>query len=226
MPRDLIERAWIEICEAARLLPDADARAEMSACLFVEYPGMGYDRERVATALRRSERMLKHLKTSAEQYRQAWLPDFTVDQLDVVVTGRAMAVVDDVRTARDLWCIAMLHRRAEATWLAACALRRANRGHHDSQREWLISRLCGIWLENFNGQHLGVSRPSRGGKPGGPLIRFLTAAMRQIMPLLPDAETLADAIERERAERQNARQLRLKLENGGLTRKKNFQATI
>jgi len=94
------------------------------------------------------------------------------------------------------------------------------------QREWLISRLCGVWLDHFNGQHLGVNRPSQGGKPYGPLIDYLLVAMRVVIPdsALPDPETLDDAITRESKERESARQLKLKLSelkaHGGLTLKK------
>ena len=63
--------------------------------------------------------------------------------------------------------------------VVACqAIRRANKGHRNPQREWLISRLCGIWLDNFHAERLTVTV---GGQPGGPLINFLLAAMRQIM---------------------------------------------
>jgi hypothetical protein len=211
-PRALSDAAWIEICQAAKLMPDADARAEMSACLFVEYQGMVYDRKCVEATLRRSKRMLKLINSLAALYQDMPAP-----------RGDAIKI----KHQRDLYYLDRLRQRALSHILGCQALRRANHGQSDSQYEWLISRLCGIWLTNFNGQHLGVSRPSKGGKPCGPVIRFLLAAVRQIIPprLLPDPETLKKAIERERAERENARQLGLQLKqrrNGGLTRKENF----
>jgi hypothetical protein len=46
--------------------------------------------------------------------------------------------------------------------------------------------------------------------------------MRQVMlrRMLPAPETVADAIDRERAERQNAQRLAQRLRHGGLTRQK------
>lgn len=194
MAHALSNHAWLAICEAAGLIPDADARAEIDACLFVEYPAFAYHRTRVATTLRRSLAMLRHYKVLAALY------------------GEIEPRPDDITTERDLYYLKMLHQRALAHVLACRAIRRANRGRKNAQHEFLISRLSGIWLNNFNGPDLTVTVPGKGGPPRGPLIAFLIATMRQIMPsALPSPETLRDTIDRERKERENAKQLRLQL---------------
>jgi hypothetical protein len=206
----LSDAAWREICEPAELDTDADARAELSVCLFIEYPAFTYDRKRVAADLRRDSAKLKHYKALAELYQQTPpLPG------------------DDIKRERDLFYIERLHRRALAGVLACRAIRRANRRRSNPQREWLISRLSGIWLYNFGAPDLTYTVPSWGGPPSGPLIEFLLAAMRQIVPhdKLPKAHAWRDLIDRERRARENARQLRLDLRrrsNEVLTRKKNF----
>jgi hypothetical protein len=89
----LTDAAWAEICAAAKHAPDAEARAFLSAVLFEEYPAFARmnDRARVAKALRRAERMLKHLDAFAELYWQARLSRLPRDQFQVMVTGRADA---------------------------------------------------------------------------------------------------------------------------------------
>ena len=200
----LTDEAWFEICEAAGLPPGPEARAVLSTCLFVEYPALARDRKRVAETLRQSERMLKRLDAFTELYRQAWFPD-------------------DERTERDLWCLKMVRQRPEHTWLACRAIRRANRRRSAPQHEWLVSRLSSIWLWDFRGGDLTVTIPSLGGPPGGRLIRFLMAAMRQIMSELPSPDTLRDMIDRERQGRDDAKQLGLEFKfraNGVLTHEK------
>jgi len=49
--------------------------------------------------------------------------------------------------------------------------------------------------------------PSLGGSPQGPLIAFMLAAMRQVMPEPPSPETIRNGIDRVRRERENAKQL-------------------
>jgi hypothetical protein len=222
----LPEQAWADICAAAErvgLTPEPEARAVLSKILFEEYPAFVYDRKRVAAALHESEQMLKRLAAFAELYRQRWSPDLPEDEFEAILDGRAEAFfADNKKTEFDLWSIARLRRRPLGLWFANRAVRRANARKANTQREWLISRLCGVWLDHFNGQHLGVTRPSQGGKPGGPLIDYLLASMRPIIPdhALPDPETLDDAIARERKERENRRQLKLELRaHGGLTLK-------
>ena len=198
----LTDGGWLEICEAAAgLIPDADARGELSACLFVEYPALAYDRKTVAATLRRSTACLKYCNRLAALYRE--------------VEPRP----DNIMTERDLYFIKILYRRALAHMLACKAIRRANAKRKDSQREWLVSRLCGIWLNNFNAPDLTVTVPPTGGPPRGPLIAFLITTMRQIMPsAVPSPATLRDTIDRERKERENAKQLKLQLPPGGWKR--------
>jgi hypothetical protein len=218
----LSDKAWAETCKAAELTPDAKARSALATLLFEEYPAFAYDRERWATAYQRSERMLKQFAEFAELYRQAWVPHLSADEFQAIIAGRASplterrtagraSVFTDMRTEADLWCLKVLWQRPEATWLAARAIRHANKGRKSPQREWLYHRLCGIWLDHFNGQHLSFGRPGGGGKPKGPLIAFLLVAMRQVIAqqALPDPEALAEAIVRERQERERARQLHL-----------------
>ena len=186
----LSDEAWADIYAAAGRAHVAGARAALSKILFEEYPAFHYDRERVAEAYRRSERMLKQLKKLAADYR-------------------AQFADDDVRTERDLWGLEGVRQRAEAVWLAARAIRRANARHQSVQREWLYHRLCTVWLDHFHAPGLTYSVPSRGGPPHGPLIAFMLAAIRQIVSQdpLPSPDTVAGAIKRERIERENAKQL-------------------
>jgi hypothetical protein len=195
MPSALTDSAWADICAAAQRTPDAAARAMLSAVLFDEYPAFAYDRERVAKALRRSERMMKHLGA------------FTLDH------RAQFPHADDIKTERDVFYIQRLHRRAEAVWLVARALRRANQGKRNVQHEWLCHRLCTVWLDYFHAPGLSITR-------GGPLIRFMLAALRQVMPQeeLPSPETVRDGIKRERDERANAAQLCFELKLRETTR--------
>ena len=215
----LSDQAWAAICAAAGqhkppLIPDAEARERLSKVLFEDYPVFAYDRERVAAALRRSEQMLIHLGAFAEFYRQAWLPHLPQDEVDVIFAGRASAFIDDKDKSieRDCWSIAMLRQRAEAAWLTARAIRRAHRGHRNVQREWLCNQLCTVWLWDFHAPDLTCSVPSWGGAPYGPLIEFLRAAIREVVAEeeLPSPYALRDAIRREAAEREKARQFGLR----------------
>jgi hypothetical protein len=188
-PRALSDAAWITICQAAGLIPDSDARAEMAAILFVEYPHMAYHRAHVAKQNRLAKRMLRDLTVGMAQY-------------DTLLLDHHRYYLDRLRG------------RAITNLFGYEALRRANAGRRDSQREWLISRLCGIWLYNFGASDLTVTNPALGGPPRGRLIKFLLAAMRQVIPRrkLPSAETLRDLIKRERQARENAKQYRLFLQ--------------
>lgn len=209
---DLPDEAWRQVCAAAEgagLVPDTEARALLSVVLFEEYPAFTYDRERTAEAIADAEKMLKRIDAFAQMYWQRWRPALSPEDFKAILEGRAEAFApEDVRLQRDFWSISRLRRRPMSLWCAARAIRRASPAN--PQREWVISRLCDIWLNNFGGQHLGVRRPSTGGKPYGPLIDYLLAALRQVIDGdLPDAETLKDHITRERRERDRARQLQL-----------------
>jgi hypothetical protein len=222
----LSDEAWAAICAAAgrkhppddetaasiliRGEPASSARAAVSAILFEEYPAFAYDREHIAQARERSRRMLKLLAELAELYRQTYLPDLPVDELKAILTGRAQPwIVDDLKTERDLRGIALLRRRPEALWLVACAIRRAHAHKKSVQWEWLIHRLCGVWLDCFHGE-LTFTVPPLGGAPRGPAIEFLRAAISQVEPE-PSPATVRDGMRRERAERENARQMALDL---------------
>lgn len=236
-PRKLTDQEWLEIREAARLSSDDDARAEMDACLFVLYPGMIYNRDRVAASLRRWTRMLKHSHAFATLYWQDRLPDLLRDEYEAIIERNACFWVPrkrkrepddvtterepedvtteydpprDVTTERDVHYIVTLRTRALAHLDACRALRRANRGKEDPQQVCLISWLCGIWLNYFHAPDLTFTVPPLGGEPRGPLIDFLRAAMGKVMTA-PSPHTLRRAIERERAEREKAKQYRLDL---------------
>ena len=183
MAAALSDEAWADIRAAGGLMPDVEARPALAALLFAEYPAFAYRRAEVEADLRRSKRMLKHLDAFEKDYR-------------------ARFTADDVRTEADLWCIKVLQRRPLAVWQRACAIRRANKGKMSVQHEWLYHRLCGIWLDHFHAPGLSVTR-------GGPLSRFILAAMREIMPPeeLPKPDTVHDGIKRERDERARCAQL-------------------
>jgi hypothetical protein len=209
---ELSDLAWADICAAAGRTPDVEAHAMLTGILFDEYPAFKYDRERVAQALKRSTRMLKLLDAFAELYRQTWLPELPRDQFLAVLEDRAVPITDDAKTKTHFVSLAKLRRRAEAGWLVARAIGRANAGRKSAQREWLYYRLCSVWLDHFDGE-LTYSRPSHGGSPYGPLIAFILAAFRQVVSedALPSPEAVGDAIARERNERENCRQLILQL---------------
>src|SRR5262245_39746769 len=222
----LSDQDWTDICTAADRTPDAEARKRLSTILFKEYPAFAYDRKRVAVAYKRAEQMLKHLNALAELYRETYAPQLPLDQFEAILAGRASAFVaadvksgqtDDeteaarnvaVKTEYDLSCLAGLRRRPEALWLAARAIRRANARRANVQREWLYNQLCTVWFWDFHAL-LTYSVPSRGGPPYGPLIAFILATAGLVMPEPPSPETVRDAIDRERMERENARQLGL-----------------
>ena len=153
--------------------------------------------------------MLKHLAAFAELYQQALLPDLPLDQFQAILTGYASPFVDDVRTKDELSCIKMLRQRPESEWLGARAKQRAHQGKRNVQREWLYHRLCTVWLDHFGANALTYSVPSLGGKPYGPLIAFMLAVIRQIVSeeKLPSPETVRDAIDRERRDRERSKQL-------------------
>jgi hypothetical protein len=208
----LSDQAWTSICAAARRTPDAEARAELSKILFDEYPGFSYHRERVAEAFKRSQRMLKQLDDFAELYRQSWLPKLPFDQFQAVLAGRAMVLTGDVKTEAHFYWLAQLRSRAEAEWLTARVMRAANARKANVQRAWLYHQLCSVWRDHFEGD-LTYTVPPLGGPPHGQLIDFIVAAFRQVVSVdaLPAAETVRDAIDREKRERENLRQLVLKL---------------
>lgn len=200
----LSDQAWADICAAAGRTPDVEARAVLSAILFEEYPAFHYDRKRVGRAFNNSTRMLKLLAA----FEAVYCAEFAAAD----DAAHADAVTNTVRITPDLWAIEGLRKQALGLWLYSRAIRRANKGRKSVPREWLSHRLCGMWLDHFHAPELNYSRPSRGGDPYGPLIAFMLAAMRQIMPeaKLPAPETVADAINRENIERENARQLGFK----------------
>jgi hypothetical protein len=200
MAGPLSQKAWVTICAAAGRKPvaEAEARAELSRILFEE-PALPYARARWAEKQDRAERMLKHLTAFAKDYRRQWLPDLKDDELRAVLDSHAGVVTDDSDTVDHFWCLAKLHRRVETLWDGAVAIREANARRRNSQRALLYYRLCRVWLEHFQGA-LTSSVPPRGGPPSGPLIKFMLAALRQVVPkdALPSAETLRDVIEYER----------------------------
>jgi len=225
----LPEQVWADICAAAGragLTPEPETRPVLTLILLKRYPAFVYDRERVDTALHETELMLKRLATFAELYWRRWWPELPENEFEAILDGRAEPFVSgNKKTEYDLWSIARLRRRPLGLLARCRVLRSANARKANTQRVWLIGRLCDVWLDHFNGQHLGVSRPSQGGKPYGPLIDYLLAAMRAVIPehALPDPETLDDAITRECKERENVRQLRFEFDqkaHGGLTLKK------
>jgi hypothetical protein len=217
-PRTFPDDAWDEIRAIAKrhrppLTPDAEARAKLSTVLFDWYPAFAYDRERAEAVLDLSERMLGHIDTFAQLYRQTWLPHLAVEDFQRLLTIPASLFPDNVRANAHLWGMRHLHNYVLANVLYYRAIKRAHARNASVQREMLYHWLCSVWLENFGAPGLTQSR-SRGGEPGGPLIAFMLAAMKPILPhyALPSRETLRDAIKRERRERENVAQLRFHFE--------------
>jgi hypothetical protein len=74
-------------------------------------------------------------------------------------------------------------------------------GRKDPTRQFLFENVLSIWADVL-GHDLAYSR-SGGGKPGGPLVRFLEAALGPVLrDRLPTAEGFASIIDREDDRRQ------------------------
>ena len=74
-------------------------------------------------------------------------------------------------------------------------------GRKDPTRQFLFENVLSIWADTL-GNDLAYSR-SGGGQPGGPLIRFLEAALRPVLgDRLQTPEGLASIIDREDERRQ------------------------
>jgi hypothetical protein len=197
----LTDEAWAEICAAAKrhdppLTPDADTRAEISAVLFYEYANMRIPRERMAKIVAKgaAPSMLRAIDKFAAKYRQLWQPHRSVEEFRANVEGFASPLADP-RTQAHIFGMKILRRFVLANLEASKFIRAAYPKNMRSEREWLYFRLCKIWLDHFHAPYLTYTVPSLGGPPCGPLIEFLQAAMRQVMPE-PSPETLRDAIDR------------------------------
>jgi hypothetical protein len=202
MPSALTKTAWAKICDAAGRRPkaEAEARAMLSAVLFEEYPACAHDREGAARDRERSERMVEHLDAFAELYRQWRLPHLSVDEFQARITRRAFPVVANKRENPALYRIGMVRLLAESPGDAAWSKQIANIKNADSQREWLVHRLCEVWLDHFQGPP-PEGQPERLPPPGRartPLVNFILAAMREIRPqlTLPRPDTVRDIIKR------------------------------
>jgi hypothetical protein len=179
----LSDQAWAEISATAKREPDAKARAVLSAVLLEEYPAFTFDRAAAIAAQARVERMLENLDKFASEYRALFTQ------------------ADDIEAERGRWCIEALRRHIEAALLTARIKRRAYAGRQDPQRVSLYHWLCTVWLNHFHG--IDLSYDTSGGEPHGPLVEFILAAMRQVMPedALPARWTVRDAIDDEVFER-------------------------
>jgi hypothetical protein len=197
----LSDQAWRDICTAAGRTPaaEAEARAALSAVLFENYPGFVYDRKRrdwVKASIERAGRMLDNLAAFEADYQAQFKPTDDARRADEA----------KIRIRPDLWCLEGLRRRAAALLLVANTLQRANEGRRDVQRALLYHWLCSVWLDHFHALDLSYETRHRE-PPGGPLVEFILAAMRQIMPedALPARRTVGDNIDREIEERANLR---------------------
>ena len=196
----LSDEAWARICAAAERTPDAGTRAALSALLYKEYPGFRYDAEKTAATRRRAERMLKAVAALEADYQMQFTLQSVQDEDE-----DENAVAYRERTERDLWGLKGVRQRAEAVWLLAHTIQCAHARHASVQDAWLYHRLCAIWRNHFHAVRLTYD--TSGGEPHGPLVEFILAAMRQIMPedALPARWTVRDAIDRENSERANAK---------------------
>jgi hypothetical protein len=206
----LSDQAWTDICAAAARPPDVGTRERLSTILFEEYQVFVFDREREQAKLRLGNLMLERLGAFAEFYRQAWLCDIPEQDVEAIFAGLASAFLDDKSIERDCWSIARLRLRAEALWLGADRVLTAHRGKQNIHLAWLYGQLCNVWVWDFHGA-LTTTTPPLGGPPGGDLIKFLSAALRLVIPeeKLPTAYGLKDVIVRERDRRERTRQLGL-----------------
>ena len=119
--RALSDRAWTEICTAARRKPkrEAEVRAELSAIL-LEYLPYADRREGVAKKARLAKRMLKHLAAFEADHR--------------------VLFPDDDRAKQDRNRLDSLRLRVETMKAYARTLRGANAGKRDPQRARSMAR--------------------------------------------------------------------------------------
>jgi hypothetical protein len=204
MPSALSNAAWAKICAAAERRPKAEAesRAMLSAVLFDEYPVFRYDREHVVGDRERGKQMLEHLDAFAELYRQRWLPSLTDDEFEaIILTLKASPfVADDVRTEAHLWWLSRLRLHALALRDHAHRKQLSNTKNADSQRDWLVHRLCEVWLDHFQDPP-PEGQPARlppVGPARTPLVNFIGACMRRVMSgrALPLPDTVRSNINR------------------------------
>jgi hypothetical protein len=210
MPSPLTNTAWRKVCAAAaphQPVPEAEARAALAAILSEEYPQKPY--EHTIATIKRATRMLKNLAAFEADYR-AEFPS------GVWKTDRNYEIKRNIanKTERDLSCLKDLRRRTGDVLLLARARQRTRHQQHGM----LYFRLCQLWLDHFQP---GSELPPKG-RFCTPLVNFILAAMRLVVPPseLPQPETVRDAIERERTERENLKpgglveRLRRELEGG------------
>src|SRR5262245_27472749 len=100
------DQAWAGICAAAGCTPGAEARAELSAVLFDEYPVFRYDPVGVQAAKIRAERMLKHLDAFAADHAVQFLPASP----EAIQGSRDAAKAYEIKTERDRFYIDRLRR--------------------------------------------------------------------------------------------------------------------
>jgi hypothetical protein len=209
---------WAEICTAAgRHRPDAEARAVLSKVLFEDYPGFTFDRERTIAAAKRFEHMLEHLAAFEADYRVQfppppdgwWKTDRDYERRrgrhDPARQWRENKRNNAIKIERDLHYLEDLRRRTEHDLLIARTLQDANEGRRNLPRSMLYTWLCSVWIDHFGGElTYDRSAGELGGEPGGPLVEFILAAMRQVMAEdeLPKRETVRDNIDRDRCGRE------------------------
>jgi hypothetical protein len=200
----LTDAAWADICAAAEPhVPDAEARGLLAKALFEDYPGFTYNRERAKADIARAERMLAGLAVLEADHREqfpieAWKPDQDYEVWRYFNSRKEVG----------LRCIEYLRGQAENVLVGLRVVQGANIARRNEQRASLYAWLCGIWLDHFGG---ALVYDRHGGeffdKPGGPLVGFILAAMRQVMPkdALPSHEAIRDNIDRNRHEYEVAR---------------------
>jgi hypothetical protein len=140
------------------------------------------------------------------------LDAFTADYCAEFEPSDAAARADPpIRIKPDLWSLEGLRQCVEAVLRMAHVLQRANARRQSLQRAMLYEWLCTIWLDHFGGKLTYGRRATS--EVSGPLVEFLLAAMRQVMPkdALPSREAVRDNIDDQRRERENAKHAAKKL---------------
>ena len=80
----------------------------------------------------------------------------------------------------------------------------------DPARERLMLRILDIWVDHFGGK-LSVTKPTRGGAPSGPLVRFVLAATRGVLEPPISPHTISDYVDLKKlGQRQRRAQRRTK----------------
>ena len=126
--------------------------------------------------------MREHLDAFEADYRVQFPSD--VWKTDLRLRDQAQHRRSEIE--RDLFYVEGLAAASGGVLLVATASRVPMTGRERAAREWLYHRLCELWLDHFQAAPPGFRRSACCARP---LVNFILAAMRQIMPRRRVAES-------------------------------------